>query len=61
MMSESPFDTIIHWRRPKDFMQIDPQNGLREQSVFYDSIEPNDIQQGALGDCWLMSALASLA
>lgn len=58
---ESPFDCIIHWRRPNEFMKADYSAGLLEPNVFYESIEPNDIKQGALGDCWFMSALASLA
>jgi len=41
--------------------QINPEQGLREPSVFYDTIEPVDIKQGCLGDCWFMCALASLA
>ena len=45
---------VVHWRRPSDFFQ-----GRYE--VFLDNIEPNDIKQGLLGDCWLMCALASLA
>ena len=45
---------MVHWRRPSEFFK-------GEYKVFLDSIEPNDIKQGLLGDCWLMCALASLA
>lgn len=48
------FRTNVMWRRPSEFM-----NG--PFNVFLDEIEPNDIKQGMLGDCWLMCALASLA
>ena len=41
---DSPFDTLIHWRRPEEFMRIDPGQGLLETNVFYESIEPNDIR-----------------
>lgn len=58
---DPPFDTLIHWWRPDDFMNIDYHNGFLEPSVFYESIEPNDIRQGALGDSWFMCALACLA
>ena len=51
----------IVWKRPKDFMIVDEKRGLFEPEVFNKSIEPNDIKQGMLGDCWFMCALASLA
>ena len=58
---DSPFDTLVHWRRPDDFMKVDINQGLLEPNVFYQSIEPNDIRQGALSDFWFTSALACLA
>jgi len=47
--------TDVVWRRPIEFMK----GGAI--SVFLDDIEPNDIKQGMLGDCWLMCALAALS
>lgn len=52
--AEKHLDTPIHWRRPQDFFK-------GQWDVFTGSIEPNDIHQGKLGDCWFMCALASLA
>lgn len=48
-----PFDFVVQWRRPHEFME-NPQ-------LFVDDIDPNDIKQGQLGDCWFLSALSSLA
>ena len=42
-------------------MTIDEAKGLFPPQVFYKKIEPNDIKQGKLGDCWFMCALSSLA
>jgi hypothetical protein len=28
------FDRIVHWRRPKDFMEYDPSKGLLDPKVF---------------------------
>ena len=42
-------------------MVINENEGLNAPEVFYKKIEPNDIKQGQLGDCWLMCALGSLA
>lgn len=49
-----PYKKIIHWRRPKDFMSGTPK-------VFADDIDPNDIKQGFLGNCWFLCAVACLA
>jgi len=50
---EYPFDFMVHWRRPHEFM--------KNPAVFEHEIDPNDIKQGGLGDCWFLSALSSLA
>jgi calpain-15 len=43
------------WLRPDEIY------GKGKYKVFYDSIEPNDIKQGSLGDCYFLSTLASIA
>ena len=41
------------WKRFKDI--------YRDPAIFRDGIEPNDIKQGALGDCYFLAVLSSLA
>lgn len=60
-LSKGPaFDRLIQWRRPKDFMEIDPSQNLNDITV-YSSIDPTDIVLGALSDSWLLCALSALA
>ena len=59
-MSDSLLDEAINapaaWRRPTDFMK--DKSAIM---LFEGIIEPNDIKQGMLGDCWLMCAISSIA
>eukprot|EP00438_Fugacium_kawagutii_P010148 Skav210168 [mRNA] locus=scaffold483:43403:52814:- [translate_table: standard] len=38
-----------------------PGLGDPSEAVLFDQVRPQDIDQGGLGDCWLMAALACLA
>lgn len=58
---DSPFDVIIHWRRPTEFLKADYSEGLMDPAVFYETIEPNDIKPGVLGNEWFLSAVSILA
>lgn len=55
------FDIVVHWRRPLDFLHVDFSQGLLEPAVFFETIEPNDVRPGILGDEWFLSAVALLA
>jgi hypothetical protein len=43
------------WKRPEEIAAGKPV------ALFVGKIEPNDIDQGELGDCWLLAAMAALA
>lgn len=45
--------TAVQWRRPTEFFE--------GKYAVFDKIEPADIKQGRLGDCWFMCALSSIA
>lgn len=44
----------VEWVRPADFMK-------GSFGVFEGAIEPMDIKQGKLGDCYLLSALCAIS
>jgi len=48
---------LYPWKRPESFLD---GTGL-QQALFVGEIEPNDIDQGALADCYLMGALSAVA
>eukprot|EP00760_Papus_ankaliazontas_P036121 PhM_4_TR8205/c0_g1_i1/m.2769/K08582/CAPN15; calpain-15 len=55
-----PFDednvTSTTWRRPRDYL---PEG--TDIALVLNEIEPNDIDQGQLGDCWFLSSIAAVA
>lgn len=50
--------TLIEYQQVEDMKGLE---GSGEFELFKDSIEPNDINQGGVGDCWLISAIAAIA
>ena len=50
---EYPLDEKPVWKRPKEFME--------NPELYHNGIDPNDINQGALGNCWFMASIASVA
>ena len=41
-------------------MDADPNTGIQDIAIFKD-IQPDDIIQGQLGDCWLLCAMSAMA
>ena len=54
---ESNYYNRIEWRRASEIAS----NKDGQTYIFHDGIEPNDVSQGKLGNCWLLAAIASLA
>lgn len=60
-MHDPSRDREYLWGLIKDRYYYDPQYRLFEGSISPDGISPGDVQQRALGDCYFLAALASVA
>lgn len=48
----------LPWGRPRMYVSPELHSQIR---LFRDGISPGDVEQGELGDCWLMCAVATMA
>jgi hypothetical protein len=44
----------VQWKRPEEL------TGVNHPALFVEGFDPNDIRQGMLGDCWVLSAISVL-
>jgi hypothetical protein len=52
----------VEWKRASEITFINSKNETKKLTkLFENGMDPSDVCQGALGNCWLLSALASLS
>jgi len=56
-VGQGSFDSVHHWLRISEIAPRSHEDRKLEWTIF-SSPDPSDIQQGALGNCWLIAALA---
>jgi hypothetical protein len=54
-------DHQIQWLRPDQIHPLEWNQNLTSRWTVFRNPKPNDVVQGALGDCWFITALSVLA